>query len=164
MNNSLTHAQNRFISYMASVCHDFGLNPFVAQLYGVLYMSDKPLSLDELTERLGVSKGNVSINIRELEKWSAVRKVWVKGSRKDYYEAELNIKKIISNKLKSSVGKRMNEVSSMLEDVRTSISEGRKEMSEEEKKMAKIYEERLKRIEDLKKLASNALSIAEKFL
>ena len=86
MENSLEKAHGRFINYICSVCDDFGLNRFVAQLYGVLYMSDRPLSLDELTETLEASKGNVSINIRELEKWGAVRKIWVKGSRKDYYD------------------------------------------------------------------------------
>lgn len=164
MNNKLAQAQNRFISYIASVCDDFGLNRFIAQLYGILYMSDKPLSLDELAEKLGASKGNVSINIRELEKWGAVRSIWVKGSRKDFYEAELDVKKVISNKLKSSVSKRLNEVSNMIDEVRSIIDDGRSEMSDEDKKAAEVYETRLKKIEDLKKLASAALTIAEKVL
>ncbi len=164
MNDKLHAAQDKFIGYICSICDDFGLNRFVAQLYGILYMSDKPLSLDEITERLGASKGNVSINIRELEKWGAVRNVWMKGSRKDYYEAEMDIKKVISNKLKSSVGKRLNEVSSMIDEVRAIIEDGHAEMSKEEKDIARIYEARLKNIEDLKQLASAALTIAEKVL
>jgi DNA-binding transcriptional regulator GbsR (MarR family) len=42
--------------------------------------------LDEIVVRLGVSKGSISLNIRELERWGAVRKIWVPGTRKDYYE------------------------------------------------------------------------------
>ena len=163
MDTKLTRAQDRFINYIASVCDDFGLNRFVAQLYGILYMNDKPLSLDDLAGRLGASKGNVSINIRELEKWGAVRKIWVKGSRKDFYEAELDVKKVISNKLKSSVAKRLIEVSSMLEEVRAIMDDGHAQMSEEEKKAARVYEARLKMIEELKKLASGVLALAEKF-
>lgn len=163
MEKSIIQAQDRFINYMASVCRDFGLNPFVAKLYGILYMSDKPLSLDELSERLLSSKGNVSINIRELEKMGAVRKVWVKGSRKDYYEAETEIKKIISNKLKSSVQKRLGEVSGVIDEVRAILNENRVSMTEEDKRIADIYEDRLSKIEDLKKLASAAMTIANKF-
>jgi len=164
MNIKLHKAQDRFISYICSICDDFGLNRFVAQLYGILYMSDRPLSLDEITERLGASKGNVSINIRELEKWGAVRKIWVKGSRKDYYEAELDIKKILSNKLKSSMQRRLASVSSMVDEVRSIIDTESKTLTEEEKAIAKVFEDRMKKIEELKSLASTALTIAEKFL
>lgn|SRR3989338_340897 len=160
MENSLEKAHGRFINYICSVCDDFGLNRFVAQLYGVLYMSDRPLSLDELTETLEASKGNVSINIRELEKWGAVRKIWVKGSRKDYYEAELDIKKIFLSKLKSSMQRRLGEVSGMLDEFNEAVSSCGS-LTEAEKNRVRITKDRLKRIEELKALASTALALLE---
>jgi len=45
---------------------------------------EKPLSLDTIVEKLKMSKGSVSLNIRELEKWDAVKKIWVNGTRKDF--------------------------------------------------------------------------------
>ena len=48
----------------------------------------QPLSLDEISDLLKTSKGNVSVNIRLLEEQGLVRKVWVKGSRRDYYDAK----------------------------------------------------------------------------
>ncbi len=57
------------------------------QIYALLFMARNPMSLDEIVHALGLSKGNVSVNIRMLEGFGLVRKVWVKGSRKDYYEA-----------------------------------------------------------------------------
>lgn len=164
MANDLEKAQDRFISYICSICDDFGLNRFVAQLYGILYMADGPISLDELAKRSGSSKGNVSINIRELEKWGAVKKLWIKGSRKDYYEAELDIKKILSSKLKASAEKRISDVTRMLDEFKAIIKEKSGSFSEEEKRTAKLCEERLKRIEDLKKMASTALTFASKIL
>jgi len=162
MKKALDRAQNKFISYISSVCDDFGLNRFVAQLYGILYMSDRPLSLDEITERLGASKGNVSINVRELERWGAVRKIWVKGSRKDYYEAELDIKKIFFTKMKSSLQKRLSEVSNMIDEFNAIIGSAGSELSEEERGIVKVYQQRLQKIEELKELASNAIIFAEK--
>lgn len=58
------------------------------QIYALLFLSSKPLSLDEIVNHLQTSKSNVSINIRLLEKCKLVEKVWVKGTRKDYYEAK----------------------------------------------------------------------------
>lgn len=162
MNNKLQAAEHRFIESIGKLCDSFGLNKFIAQLYAILYLSDKPLSLDDMVEKLGVSKGNISVNIRELESWGAVRSVWVKGSRKDFYEAELDVKKVISNKLKSSVQKRIQEVSSMVDDFNAIVQSANGELTDEEKRIAKIYAERLKKIEELKAFASNALALAEK--
>ena len=163
MNNKLEIAQNKFMESIGNLAESFGLNKFTAQLYAVLYLNDKPLSLDELTEKLGASKGNVSLNIRELENWGAVKSVWVKGSRKDYYEAEPDIKRVFVNKLKGSLEKRISQVSGMVEEFKGIVESANGELTEEEKKIAKNYKERLKKIEEMKNLASKALVIAEKF-
>jgi DNA-binding transcriptional regulator GbsR (MarR family) len=126
-----------------------------------LYLNgDEPLSLDEITNRLKVSKGNVSVNIRILENWGAVTKVWVKGSRKDHYKANLDIEKIIFGKIKQAVTKRLDEVSHMIEEFKSIVSSGQKEFSPEEKTIAKIYLDRLEKIERLKNMAGKYLSIA----
>lgn len=164
MNNKLEVAQHKFIEHIGKLCDSFGFNKFVAQLYALLYLSDRPLSLDDIVERLRVSKGNISINIRELEKWGAVKNVWVRGSRKDFYEAELDIKKVIANKLKSGMQKRIQEVSNMSDEFKGIVKSAETELNDEEKKIAKVYEERLKKIDELKELALSTLSLAEKFL
>jgi len=104
------------------------------------------------------------MNIRELENWGAVRKIWVKGSRKDFYEAELDVKKVVANKLKGSVQKRLAEITNMMEQFNAIVQSASAELTEEEKGIARVYEERIKKIEDLKTLASTALTIAEKSL
>lgn len=162
MNNKLEMAQDKFMESIGKLAESFGLNKFIAQLYAVLYLSNKPLSLDELVERLKASKGNISLNIRELENWGAVKNVWVKGSRKDYYEAEPDIKKAFVNKFKLSLEKRILQVSGMIEEFKAIIDSADGELTDEERKVVKNYKEKLKKIEDMKNLSSKALAIAEK--
>lgn len=164
MNGKLETAQHKFIESIGKLCDSFGFNKFIAQLYALLYLSDKPLSLDEIAEKLGVSKGNVSINIRELEKWGAVKNIWVKGSRKDYYEANLDIKGVVINKLRSGMQRRMSEVSDMTDEFSDLVKSSDSQLTEEEKRIARIYEERLSKIRELKDLALRAISLAEKLL
>jgi DNA-binding transcriptional regulator GbsR (MarR family) len=164
MHRKLEMAQDKFINSVAKLCDSFGLNKFVAQLYTVLYLSDKHMCLDELAARLGVSKGNVSINIRELEKWGAVRKIWVKGCRRDYYEAELDIKKVILSKVKSGARRRIDEVSAITDEFKEIIQSTGSEFSEEDKRVASICSQRIKKIEELKSLARTALSLGEKLI
>ena len=87
-----------------------GLNRTVGQLYALLFLSNQALCLDYMAERLRISKGSASTNIRELEKWGAVRKVWVKGSRKDFYEANPDTLKIVINRFKAGIQQRLNEM------------------------------------------------------
>lgn len=63
------------------------LSPLQGRIFGVLYLAEHPLSLDEIAAALGQSKSNVSITIRGLLEWHLVRRVPTPGSRKDHYEA-----------------------------------------------------------------------------
>ena len=164
MDNKLRDAQDRFVESVGRISDVFGINRTVAQLYAFLYLNQNPLSLDEIVEALGSSKGNVSINIRILEKWGAARKVWIKGSRKDYYEAEPDIKKVLSSNLKSALEKRLGEVSGMVQEFDTAIQSAKESKNEDERKTAKAYEERLRRIDELKKLVLGAVQLADKLL
>lgn len=155
-------AQDKLLGRIGKLCSSFGLNGLLAQLYTILYLSEKPLSLDEMAEKLKISKGSVSINIRELEKWGAVKNLWVKGSRKDYYEANLDVKQVILNKVKSGVQRRMTEVEKMLDEFKDIVQSSSGELTEEEKNILKVYEERIKKIEDLKNLGRGAMNLAEK--
>src|ERR1051325_7726277 len=65
----------------------FGLPRSTGQLYGLLYLSKKALSLDDLVELLSISKGSASTGTRHLASWGAIRQVWVPGDRRDFFEA-----------------------------------------------------------------------------
>lgn len=63
------------------------LSEMAGKIFGALYLSPGPLSLDELSASVGASKGNVSVQVRELLTLGMVRKVSVRQSRRHYYEA-----------------------------------------------------------------------------
>lgn len=69
----------------------FNLNPLEARLFAYLYLSEKPLTLDEMSEALGKSKTSMSTGIRSLSEINLVTRVWKKGIRKDLYEANTQL-------------------------------------------------------------------------
>jgi len=100
MSTSPEEIREGLMEAMGRITSFWGFSKIMGQLYGLLYLSPKPLTLDVMSESLSISKGNVSINIRALERWNMVKAVWVKGDRKDYYEAETDFWKIVKGVLR----------------------------------------------------------------
>lgn len=65
----------------------FGLSRLMGHVVGLMLCGDEPLSLDEITGRLSVSKGPVSQITRRLSDHHLLEKAWVPGSRRDHYVA-----------------------------------------------------------------------------
>lgn len=74
----------------------WGFKRNMGRMWTVLYLADHPLSAAELGERLGLSTGSVSMLLTELQEWGAVKKAWVVGERREHYEAETSIWKMVS--------------------------------------------------------------------
>jgi len=124
----------------------FSLSPIAGQIYALLFMSAEPVTLNDMVRELRISKGSASMNIRALESWGAVRKVWVNSDRKDYYEANPDIMTIALKRFKEGMGKRINELAPALERAENLIAEKHNQESTED---AKFYRERLKEIKKL---------------
>lgn len=69
----------------------FGLSKLVGHIVVLMIFSHQPLSLDDIFKQLKRSKGSVSQIIRRLRDRNLLKKVWVPGSRKDFYEAHPDI-------------------------------------------------------------------------
>lgn len=69
----------------------WGINRSVARVHALLMASDGPISLDEIADRLQISKGNVSMSLRELRTFGVVRQVEAPGDRRDFYVTEPDV-------------------------------------------------------------------------
>src|SRR5688572_6044548 len=64
----------------------WGFKRNMGRMWCVLYLSDRPLAAADLGQILQLSTGAVSMTLAELTKWGVVKKSWVPGERRDYYE------------------------------------------------------------------------------
>ena len=86
-----TSLKQEFIQDYGLGYQSFGLPRLMGKVVGLLLYHDAPLSLDDITEELHVSKGPVSQIMRRLRDHNLVRRIWVPGSRRDHYQAEPDI-------------------------------------------------------------------------
>jgi DNA-binding transcriptional regulator GbsR (MarR family) len=112
----------RFIEDAGNATQSFGVGRVLGLIYAYLYFSPEPRGLSDLQTALGISKGSASTGVRQLEQWSAVRKVWVRGDRKDYYEANDWFGQILKNAVLDAVGKRIASSAALLSEAETRLA------------------------------------------
>ncbi|MBD3380145.1 MAG: hypothetical protein GF408_06765 [Candidatus Omnitrophica bacterium] len=160
----ISSLQNKLIFKAGEIASSIGLNKSMGQIYAALYLEKKKMTLNDISEVCRMSKGNISINIRRLEKWGAVEKVWGNEKRKDYYQANRDIAGFAFEHIIAAF-------SDLLERSRESVREAQIELkklsspslSAEEEKKAALYGKSLGEFEEIlgrvEKLMENARRI-----
>lgn len=84
----LQRAQDQFILEWGRMSSSWGINRTMAQIHALLFVTGVPLEVNEIMDRLQISRGNASMNLRELMDWGVVRRFRQPGDRKDTYISE----------------------------------------------------------------------------
>ena len=93
---TLSPAVEEFVLRWGDMGGQWGVNRSVAQIQALLFMSDRPLTAEEIADMLGMARSNVSNSLKELIGWKLVRRVPVLGDRRDHFEAEADLWKILT--------------------------------------------------------------------
>ena len=120
---SLLKAQSRqdMVEIGGRVSQILGFPRSTGQIYGLLYFSYRPLSIGDISSLLSISKASTSTGSRQLATWGAIRKVWVPGDRRDYYEAIEDLMQIFTGSYRTIIKPRINSSKNRLKSVEESI-------------------------------------------
>ena len=100
MPHSLANIKKDFTQGLSQISRFWGFPKAMGAIFAVLYLSAMPLSLDEIVQETGLTKGAISTEIRALARMGLVHRSSKLGERKDYYEAEANFYAAIRSILK----------------------------------------------------------------
>lgn len=81
----------QFVEHWGMMARSWGINATMGELFALLYITGRDWSAEDLRARLKVSRGNVSMNLRELIAWGVVHKVHRRGQRREFYRAESDV-------------------------------------------------------------------------
>ncbi len=95
-NQELDELESEVIGLFVRMADVLNLPRSVGELYGILFISSNPLCLDDCRIRLNISKGSTSQGLKILRSFGAIRTVYIPGDRKDYYVAEMSLRKMAS--------------------------------------------------------------------
>lgn len=92
-----------FINFLRLI----GLPKSVGEIYGLLFVAPRPMAMDRIMERLGISLGAASQGLKLLRSLGAVRVVYERGDRRDHYVADLELSRFATVFIKDELQPRM---------------------------------------------------------
>lgn len=95
----------------------WGFNRTVGQMYALLVISEQALSANQIAEALSISRGNVSMGLKELTSWRLVQQHHVQGDRKEYYQAAGSIWDMANRVFEERKKREMDPTLSLLRDL-----------------------------------------------
>lgn len=101
--SALTPLEAEAVELFVGLVRVVGLPKSVGQIYGLLYISNVPLSLDDIADRLEISKGSASQGLKFLRATGAVRLCDGISTRRDHYEAETGLRALATGFLKEQI-------------------------------------------------------------
>ncbi len=119
---TLPPAADLFVLRWGDLGGQWGVSRSVAQIHALLYLSERPLTAEDIAGALGIARSNVSNSLKELLGWELVRRVPVKADRRDHFEAETDIWEMAT---RIARGRKKREIDPATEALRACVAEAR---------------------------------------
>jgi len=123
--------------------------PSIAEIYGLLFVSPRPLPQDDFCDRINMSKGTASQGLRYLMDLGAVRTVYVAGDRRVHYEAVAELRNLAGRFVRQQILTNFEDSGTRLERIATEaqkLSGDERKIAVARGKMLKSWEANVRRV------------------
>ena len=146
-------AIDMFINFLRII----GLQKSIGEIYGLLFVSAKPLAMDDIMNRLDISLGAASQGLKLLRGLGAVKAVYSPGDRRDHFAADLELSKFATVFIKEELRPRVERALERIQHMESLLAE----MPAEERQATS---QRLVRLRHWLEKGERMLPWAQKFL
>ncbi|HRQ87259.1 MAG TPA: MarR family transcriptional regulator, partial [Bacteroidia bacterium] len=77
--------RGKSVEFFVSFVQVFGFPKSIGQIYGLLFIAEEPLSMDDIADSLQISKGSASQGLGLLRSLGAVTTVPASNDRREYF-------------------------------------------------------------------------------
>jgi DNA-binding transcriptional regulator GbsR (MarR family) len=116
----LSGVVQRFILLWGDMGDEWGVNRSVSQIHGLLYLSEAPMTAEDIADALGMARSNVSNSIKELLAWNLIRRVPILGDRRDHFAAETDIWEVAA---RIAAGRKEREIDPAIAALRACVTD-----------------------------------------
>jgi DNA-binding transcriptional regulator GbsR (MarR family) len=152
-------AELRAADAMGRLMEFWGFRRHMGRLWTILYLSPEPMTTADLSETLQLSSSAVSLSLGELVHWGAVRKIWRPGERKDFYQAESSVWKLLRRVYERRELNLIREASEAFGDAQQHLDEARRALGGEDRRRVDYMHQRLSRLNALSKAGERLVGL-----
>jgi DNA-binding transcriptional regulator GbsR (MarR family) len=149
VNSSKQALELESIDFFVRLMGVLGMPRSVGEIYGLLYFSEKPLSMDQISSRLEISIGSASQGLRTLKSLKAIRSTYIAGDRRDHYLAETEFRRLFSSFIKDEIMPHLDSANDRISRMEESLTSNEKNND--------FYLVRLEKLKKLTKTGSRLL-------
>lgn len=154
----LTEVERQVVDFFVDGVRVLGMPGSVGEIYGLLFISREPLSLDDLVSRLRISKGSASQGLRTLRDLGAVREAEVPGMRRAHYAAAVDLKKLAGGFIREQVRPHLDSGQLKVGRLYEAVA------GEDDREARAFYDERVAKLDGWMKRARMMLPLMQKVL
>ncbi len=151
VNDQLAPWEESVTNAIGNVIEFWGFKHNHGRVWALLYINERTFCASEIQEKLKLSKGAVSMIVRELERWKVVHRIRVSGSASWHFVAETDLTSMIAR----VVSERENSLIAM---TKNDLAEAEKKLLQD-KNVTPGIKKRFKRLNNLVFLAEQATAL-----
>jgi DNA-binding transcriptional regulator GbsR (MarR family) len=156
---ALSRAELAVADAVGALMELWGFRRQLGRIWAVLFLSERPLAAPELCERLRISTGLLSMSLSELRRWGVVRPVEIPGDRKEHFEAETNVWKLVARVLREREKRAVEDALAVFERALRDVRAALADVDPAVKAAARFKAKRLELLADLSRAALNVLRL-----
>ncbi|HEY6100612.1 MAG TPA: ArsR family transcriptional regulator [Anaeromyxobacter sp.] len=156
---ALSRADLAVADAVGSLMELWGFRRQLGRIWAVLFLSDRPLAAPDLCDRLRISTGLLSMSLAELRHWGVVRSVEVPGDRKEHFEAETNVWRLVARVLREREQRAVEDALATFERALADVRAALADVDPSVKAAARFRAKRLELLADLSRAALNVLKL-----
>ena len=158
MSSGLSQIERQVVTLFADGVKVAGLPRSLGEIYGLLFLTRDPLSLDDLVGRLQISKGSASQGLKFLRTLGAIQEVDGPDTRRTYYQADIKLKKLVGGFIREQLRPHLDSGKERLRALEAEVN------LEEDPAQRAFYDERVKKLERWLKQAKLVLPLIQRVL
>jgi DNA-binding transcriptional regulator GbsR (MarR family) len=157
--HALSRADLSVADAVGALMELWGFRRQLGRIWAVLFLSDRPLAAPELCDRLQISTGLLSMSLAELRTWGVVRSVTVRGDRKEHFEAETHVWKMVARVLREREKRAVEDALAAFERALAEMRAARADVDPDVKSAARFKARRLEQLVDLARTGLGLLKV-----
>ena len=161
---STLYQQSRqlFIQRWGEMGANWGISRTMAEVHALLFVSPEPLCTDDVMAQLQVSRGNASMNLRQLVNWGLICRVHLPGDRKEYFACETNVWQMFETITRERRRREIEPIVETIERCQTMVRDDLKRLPGAQRHEVEEYYRRLTEMADFLNVMNKLFNVVMK--